>query len=92
MQPIKQTTENMGPLLLGQKIRLCFGIHVSGTPLLKEGYWEVWCASGATRVLIHLYNDGKVVATTSNGNLWVFDRLETVPQKIVADLDFRAVG
>ena len=43
--------------------------------MLKEGYCEVWCMSGSTRVLIHLYDDGKVVATTSSGNVWVFDRL-----------------
>ena len=81
----------MDPLLLSQKIRLCLGICVSGTPVLKEGYCEVWCTSGATRVLIHLYDDGKVVATTSNGNVWVYDRLETVSQSMLADPDLTPI-
>jgi hypothetical protein len=67
------------------------GICVTGTPVLKEGYCEVWCTAGATRVLIHLYDDGKVVATTSNGDLWVYDRLETVSQSMLADPDLSAV-
>jgi hypothetical protein len=32
-------------------------------------------------LLIHLYHDGKVVATTSNGDLWVFDWLEVIQEK-----------
>jgi hypothetical protein len=78
---------NMDPLLLSQKIQLSLGICVAGTPELKEGYCEVWCTSGATRVLIHLYDDGTVVATTSNGKVWVFDRLETGSQSMLADPD-----
>jgi hypothetical protein len=71
----------MRPLLLGQRIQLFCGLEISEPPLLKDGYWEVWCASGETRLLIHLYHDGKVVATTSNGDLWVFDRLEVIQEK-----------
>jgi hypothetical protein len=71
----------MNSLLLGQRIQLFCGLEVSEPPLLKDGYWEIWCADGETRLLIHLYHDGKVVATTSNGELWVFDRLEVIPEK-----------
>jgi hypothetical protein len=81
----------MSPLLSGQKIRLYGGAdvceaRVCEVPLAKEGYWEAWCTTGSGRMLIHLYHDGRVIATTWNGNLWVFDRLETIPQKVVADL------
>jgi hypothetical protein len=82
---------NMDTLLLSQKIQLCLGICVCGTPEFKDGYCEVWCTSGATRVLIHLYDDGKVVATTSNGEVWVFDRLETGAQSMLADPDLSPV-
>jgi hypothetical protein len=81
----------MDPLLLSQKIQLCLGISVSGTPELREGYCEAWCTSGATRVLIHLYDDGKVVATTSDGEVWVFDRLETGSQSVLADPEHKPV-
>jgi hypothetical protein len=49
--------------------------------VLKDGYWEIWCTTGERRLLIHLYHDGKVVATTSNGDLWVFDWLEVIQEK-----------
>jgi hypothetical protein len=81
----------MDTLVLSQKIQLCLGICVSGTPELKDGYCEVWCTNGATRVLIHLYDDGKVVATTSNGEVWVFDRLEIGAQSMLADPDLSPV-
>jgi hypothetical protein len=71
----------MNPLLLGQRIQLFYGLEVSEPPVLKDGYWEIWCAGGETRLLIHLYHDGKVVATTSNGDLWVFDRLEVIQEQ-----------
>jgi hypothetical protein len=81
----------MDPLLLSKKIRLCLGKCISGTPVIKDGYCEVWYMSGSTRVLIHLYDDGKVVATTSSGNLWVFDQLESVSQTVLSDPDLEAV-